>query len=432
MKCNYACSSQEHLIARRNFLGGALMGGLAGLGAGAGISAFANPAVAKQLESDQKHMLVVFLSGGVSQLETWDPKPKTDTGGPFRAIPTSVPGIHISELLPHTAQQMHHMALVRSINTKENNHSKGRVAMETGRRETPALVYPHLGSVASKLLTHESNPLPGFIRIASRGGGVNNKDAAYLGPKYASLTLSGGDAPQNSLRPSTLEALDDLARNELRRRASDRFVQRRRTADTEAYTYSFEQAQRLMERREAFEVDKEPEAMKEKYGSHDFGRHCLLARRLIEQGVSFVQVNHTNYDTHHENFDYHIEQLGEFDATFAFLLQDLHDRGLLEKTLVVVMSEFGRTPKINERYGRDHWGTAWSVAMAGCGLQHGAAIGKTNANGTAVADREVDHGHLFHTYLKAVGVNPTASFYLNGREMPVADPAASAIDELLA
>ncbi len=431
MKCNYACGSQEHMLGRRAFLGSSLMGGLAGLSAGAGVSAFTNPAIAKQLVADQKHMLVIFLAGGVSQLETWDPKPKTDTGGPFRAIPTSVPGVHISELLPKTAQQMHHMALVRSINTKENNHAKGRVAMETGRRESPAFTYPHLGSVTSKLLTHESNPLPGFIRISSKGGGVNNKDAAYLGPKYASVTLNGGEPPQNSLRPSALAAMDDIARNDMRRRVSDRFTARRRTADTEAYTYSYEQAQRLMERRDAFDVSKEPATMLDKYGSHDFGRHCLLARRLIEQGVSYVQVNHTNYDTHYENFDFHIEQLGEFDATYAYLLQDLHERGLLEKTLVVVMSEFGRTPKINERYGRDHWGTAWSVALAGAGLQHGAVVGKTNANGTQVSDREVDHGHLFHTYLRAVGVNTTDSFTLNGRDMPVADPAASAIDELL-
>jgi hypothetical protein len=425
MKCNYACQSPEHAIARRTFLGG-----LVGFGSAMGLAGIASPLAASQLAAQQKHMLVIFLSGGVSQLETWDPKPKTDTGGPFRAISTSVPGIQISELLPHTAKQMHHMALVRSINTKENDHGKGRVCMETGRREMPGFNYPHLGAVASKLLTHESNPLPGFIRVGG-GNSVNKKDAAYLGPQFGSVTLGDGKPPANSLRPDIISAEADAARNEFRRRASDRFSLRRRAAETEAYVQSFDQAQRLMERRDVFDMSHESPAIQEKYGSHEFGRHCLLARRLIEHGVSFVQVSHSNYDTHHENFNFHIEQLGEFDATFAFLLQDLHDRGLLEKTLVVVMSEFGRTPKINERYGRDHWGTAWSIAMAGCGIQHGAVIGKTNDNGTQVIDREVNHGHLFHTYLRAVGVDPTDSFTLNGRPMPVADPAASAIKELL-
>src|SRR5206468_12032698 len=124
----------------------------------------------------------------------------------------------------------------------------------------------------------------------------------------------------------------------------------------------------------------EPGNLRDRYGSHDFGRHCLLARRLLEAGVSFVKVTHSNYDTHHENFDFHIEQLGEFDRTFATLLDDLAQRGMLERTLVVVMSEFGRTPAINHNLGRDHWGTAWSVALAGCGIRGGSVAGRTNAD----------------------------------------------------
>jgi uncharacterized protein (DUF1501 family) len=157
-----------------------------------------------------------------------------------------------------------------------------------------------------------------------------------------------------------------------------------------------------------------------------------LARRLLENGVAYVQVMHSNYDTHYENFDFHIEQLGEFDRPFATLLADLADRGLLETTLVVVMSEFGRTPQINASYGRDHWGNAWSIALGGCGVQPGAVIGKTNANGTAVEDREVDHAHLFHTYLQAVGVDSTTPIEIDGRPIPLADPAAGPITELLA
>jgi hypothetical protein len=327
---------------------------------------------------------------------------------------------------------MHHLAIVRSINTKENDHGKGAYCMQTGRRQEPGTNYPHLGAVSAKLLAPENDPLPGFIRITARGGGSDRKDAAYLGPKYSSISLGDGKPPQNSLRPDGLSEQSDLARNAFRDRVNGRFAQRRRTAETEAYSYSYEQALQLMERKEVFDVSKEPAKDLERYGTHDFGRHCLLARRLLEQGVTFVQVQHSNYDTHYENFEFHIEQLGEFDRTFATLMDDLHQRGMLESTLVVVMSEFGRTPKINANYGRDHWGTAWSIALAGCRIQKQAVIGKTNDEGTAVVDRQVDHGHLFHTYLQAVGLDSMNTFDINGRHMPVADPAAAAIKELLA
>jgi uncharacterized protein (DUF1501 family) len=152
----------------------------------------------------------------------------------------------------------------------------------------------------------------------------------------------------------------------------------------------------------------------------------------LEEGVTFVKVTHTNYDTHHENFDFHIEQLGEFDRPFATLLDDLADRGLLESTLVIVMSEFGRTPRINHLYGRDHWSKAWSVCLGGCGIKGEGLIGKTNANGTAVTDREVNAGHLFHTYFRALGLDPKKNHYPNDRPIPMADPKADAIKELLA
>ncbi|MGC3967367.1 MAG: DUF1501 domain-containing protein [Pirellulales bacterium] len=335
----------------------------------------------------------------MSQLETWDPKPNTDTGGPFRPISTSVPGIQISELLPHTAKQMHHLSLVRSINTKNQSHGPGAVQMQTGHNEMGA-PHPHLGAVVAKALTPEKFALPGHILI--RGGGSSRSGAAFLGPRYGSVVLEEGKAPQYSERPSALSLTSDERRQEFRRLANDRFADKRRTADTDAYTYSYDQAMQLMAQRDVFDVAKESARDQERYGSHEFGKHCLLARRLLEQGVPFVQVNHSNYDTHFENFDYHIEQLGEFDRPFATLISDLAASGLLKDTLVVVMSEFGRTPKINSRYGRDHWGTAWSVCLGGAGLQAARSIGKTNDNGTAVIDREVDHGHLV-PYVSAGG-----------------------------
>src|SRR4051812_45214969 len=411
MHCNYACNSTDHLLSRRGFL--------AGLGAGAATLGFGDlihPATAKTLAGNDKRVLVVWLSGGVSQLETWDPKPGTNTGGPFQTIQTSVPGVHICELLPHTAKLMHRMALVRGINTKENDHGKGYVIMHTGRRQEPGMTYPHPGSACARLLGDEKNPLPGYVHVTPRGnGGVNAADAAFLGPRFASVSLDDGKAPANIDRPADLNDKTDKARQELRLKASERFLNKRRTAQTEAYTHSYDQAAGLMKLKALFDSSNEPAKLRERYGRHDFGRHCLMARRLLEGGATFVKVTHTNYDTHHENFDFHIEQLGEFDQPFATLLDDLDVRGMLDSTLVIVMSEFGRTPTINRNYGRDHWGTAWSVALAGCGIKGGAVAGKTNANGTAVSDRMVNGGHLFHTYFKALGLDPKKNYYVDQR-----------------
>jgi uncharacterized protein (DUF1501 family) len=424
--CDYLCSTPEHTLHRRSFLGG-----VAGAGA-LSFAGFTTPTMAKELSSQQKRIVVIFLAGGVSQLESWDPKPNTDTGGPFRAIPTSVPGIHISELLPHTAKHQHRLALVRGIDTAENEHSRGANFMLTGRRMEAGLTYPEIGAVAARLLGPEDSDLPGHIHVTPRGSsGFNKGDAAFLGPRYASVTLADGKPPADLLPPSTLTSEVDREREALRQKLNEQFAKSRRSAQTDAYTSSFDQAAKVVSKAGVFDSSKEDPRDQDRYGRHDFGRHLLLARRLLEGGVTFVKVTHTNYDTHHENFDFHIEQLGEFDQPFAAFLQDLADRGMLDSTLVVVMSEFGRTPRINDRYGRDHWSAAWSVALAGCGIQAGSVVGKTNANGTVVTDRKVDARHLFHTYFRAVGANPTKDFYPNNRPVPIADPKADAISEIL-
>src|SRR5262245_51640808 len=428
MRCTYACGSADHLVSRRSFLGGVA----AGLGLASGFSGMVLPAVSAELQRRERQVLLIWLAGGASQLETWDPKPKTDTGGPFRDIETTVPGVRISELLPLTARQMHRMALVRSVNTKEDDHGKGHYMMHTGRRQTPGQEYPHLGSVMAKYLTSEQNPLPGYIHVQPGGGGLSRGEAAFLGPKYGSLVLGNGHPPANTARAGSLSDAGALGRDTLRHHLNDRFAKRRRTAETDAYTTTYEQALQLMERREVFDVSKESERDLERYGKHDLGRHCLLARRMLQAGVTFVKVSHSNYDTHNENFDFHLEQVGEFDQSFSALLDDLASSGRLEHTLVIVMSEFGRTPRINYLYGRDHWSAAWSIALAGAGIKPGVVIGKTNANGTAVVDEQVHAGHLFHTYMRAVGLDPSDPFDVNGRAIQIADPAASAIKGLLA
>ena len=252
MRCTYACDSPEHLMARRKFLAG-----MAATAAGSmvgGLGVFTRPAAARQLEKDQKRIVVFNMHGGLSQLESWDPKPGTETGGPFRAIETSVPGIRISELLPNVAKQMHHLCLVRGVNTAEDDHGKGAYMMMTGRRQTPAADYPVLGAVCAKAMAPESAALPGHIVITPGGGGGRGNDSAYLGPKYASIHLGNGKPPQYTTRPGQLNESMDAARHDFRRRVNDRFLSRRRTAVTEAYTYSYEQALQLMKKKDVFDV----------------------------------------------------------------------------------------------------------------------------------------------------------------------------------
>jgi hypothetical protein len=429
-KAHYACGTADHGVNRRRFLsgmsamtaGGAMLGGLGSLPMG----------LAAQEMAEKGMRIVVFnMHGGLSQLESWDPKPGAKTGGPFRAIPTSVPGIHISELMPQTARQMHHLCLLRGVNTSEDDHGKGAYMMLTGRRQTPAAEYPQIGSVAAKMLHDDQSGLPGHIVVTPGGGGARGNEAAYLGPKYSSIHLGGDKPPLNSNKPEAITADAEQRRHDFRRKVNEQFLSQRRSAVTDAYTHSYEQALRLMERREVFEVAREPQEAQDRYGKSDLGRQCLMARRLLEQGVSFVQVTHSNYDTHNDNFNFHIEQVGEFDQSFAAFVDDLAQRGMLETTLVVVLSEFGRTPNINLYYGRDHWSKAWSIAMAGAGVVRGAAFGATNSEGTEVIDGQVDHGDIFHTILRSVGVDSGQSLFVDGREMPIADPAAEPIWKVL-
>ncbi len=421
MQRNQGCNPVEHTLARRQFLIGSAAGAV-------GMGVLRNRAQADQLKTQQKRILQIFLQGGVSQLESWDPKPGTVHGGPFQAIPTSVPGIHISELLPHVAQRMHLLSIVRSINIKINDHGQGRLFMEKGRR---AGDYPYVGAVASKYLAPADSELPGYIHISSRGLKDVAGGAAFLGAKHGQLKLEGIKPPRNLDAPAGIDSVADAQRDRLRLQFNQRFVERRSKALTEAYDASYKQATKLMNRKATFEGNASEKDL-ERYGTHDFGRYCLLARTLLESGATCVKVTHHGYDSHAENFNFHLEQLGEFDKPFCMLLDDLKDRGMLESTLVVIHSEFGRTPKVNVRYGRDHWGTAWSIALGGCGIQPGAVIGKTNEKGTAVAQREVDAGHLFHTYMQAVGLDSTADHDLPGRSIPIGDPSAQPIKELLA
>ncbi len=417
------CTPADHRLSRRQWLGTA---------AGSAFALTA-PAFAEAVRKKHKQVLFVWLDGGISQLESWDPKPKTKFGGPFRTIPTSVPGLHVSELVPHTAKVLKHLAVVRSLCTQDNSHSAGVDRIQRGDPKNRGVTYPFLGSAVAKLIGPGDSGLPPYVWIKPMSGGFIPKDAGFLGPKYGALALGDGKPPANLLRPSSMTADEDAERNELRALADRRYVERRRAENVEATKHVFDTAAQLQKRRDLFD----PTAFKpkdvERYGTHDLGRHLLLARRMLEEGVTFVKVTSYGWDTHGDNFNGHASLVPQFDRPFAAIIDDLHERGMLDHVLVVAMSEFGRTPRINGHIGRDHWPEAWSLVTGGCGIAKGAVVGKTNDLGTFVASDEHDIGYLFHTWFRALGVNPEEIQYRNGGQpLPIAHEDMKPVREVLA
>jgi hypothetical protein len=422
------CKPWEHAISRRKLLGA----GLASAGLG-GLGGLFQPAVGEEIKKKERQCLLVWLDGGLSQLESFDPKPNTQFGGPFRAIATSVPGIHVSELLPHTGAQMHHLAICRSVCTKDNSHSAGVGRINRGDPKNRGVVYPYLGSAVAKLLGPCQSGLPPYVWIKPYSGGFKTEDAGFLGAKYGALALGDGKAPENLLRHPSISPEDDAARNELREKLNRSYAAGRRPEINDANSYAFDMARELMKREELFDESRIPPRDVKRYGRHELGRHMLMGRRMLEAGVRFVKVNSYHWDSHGDNFNACQCLVPQFDRPFAALIEDLAERGMLENVLVIVLSEFGRTPKINSHLGRDHWPEAWSVCMAGCGICRGTVVGGTNAKGTFVEGPEYDIGHLFHTWFRALGVpEDKMSYNNNGQPLPVANEDCAAIQELLA
>jgi uncharacterized protein (DUF1501 family) len=415
--------SNLNTISRRGFLAGA---------AGAVATAsLAGPLRAESTAPPRRQLLLLFLSGGGSQFEMWDPKPDANTGGPFRPISTSLPGVQIGELLPHCARIMHRLTVIRSVNSGIADHFQGHYALQSGRT---AKGYPVLGSAVAKLLERPGDVLPGYVSIRRDGPKAYTDvgDAGFLGARYEGVQIVNNQPPENLSRPAALT--DELAevRDRLRRKANERFQQGREQVPIRAYGTTFAQAEALMARRDLFDLSKESASDHDRYGGHEFGQHCLLARRLLEAGTTCVRVTHFDWDAHQDNFYWHQIRCAEFDRTLAALLDDLSERGMLEHTLVVITGEMGRTPKINNLAGRDHWGRCWSMALAGCGVKPGVVYGATNKDGTDVSADVVSIGDLFHTYLSALGIDSRRDYDIAGVSHPIADPADKPINAVLA
>ncbi len=377
-------------------------------------------------------VILIWLDGGPSHLDTFDPKPEapSEIRGEFRAIETSVSGLRICEHLPRTARVMDRVALVRSLTHELGNHDTGSHYLLTGHRPTPALEYPSLGSLVTRS-GPASLALPPYVAIPEA---VPAARAGFLSAEHAPFSVGGDLArPGYRVRDLSLPAPLRLERLERRRemvRALDEFSRRVEQGAAAARDASYEQAYRLLtgpEARAAFAVDREPTAARDRYGRHRLGTGCLLARRLVEAGVRFVTVVDSGWDHHTQIFkalpDAFVPGSGKLpalDQAYAALIGDLFERRLLERTLVVLMGEFVRTPKMNSAGGRDHWPRAGWVCLAGGGVRGGQAIGATDAHGEAPSERAVRPEDLAVTLLQLLGIDPRAQHRTpDGRPLPL-------------
>jgi hypothetical protein len=404
----------------------------------------------------KRSCILLWMPGGPSQLDTFDPKPGHANGGPFKAIATSAPGVKISEHLPKLAKQMDRAAVIRSMYTKEGDHNRATVLMRTGYLPQGPIRYPNFGSLFSKELMEPASEMPAFVSIAPSNFYATGP--GFLGPQFAPMVVGNGrDAAaagqqmsqQEFGPPLRVENLDSPAgvttthaeaRLGLLKDLDHDFLTHRPGVPVASHLSAYERAVRLMRAKgsEAFDLDEEPRELRLKYGPTQFGQGCLLARRLIERGVPFVEVSLSGgqpaaWDTHIENFKTITGLSESLDAGWSALVEDLKDRGMLDSTLIVWMGEFGRTPKINPNNGRDHFPLAWSTVLMGGGIRGGQVIGKTAADGMSVVDRPVGVGDFLATICGGLGIDSSKQNVSNvGRPIRIVDPKASPIKEALA
>lgn len=378
--------------------------------------------------------ILIWLDGGPSHLDTFDPKPDapSEVRSLFMPIKTDVPGIQICEHLPRTAEIMREVALIRSLTHELGNHDTGARFLLTGHRPTPAVDYPSFGSI----IAHETGfagALPPYVAIP-HDGVAGNSNAAKAG--YLPAACSAFNVGNDPSRVRDLEAPEGVRfeRTEQRREMLKTIDGFSRTVEEGPATKNrdafYEQAYRLLsspQAKGAFDFSKEKPATRERYGHSRIGTSCLLARRLVEAGARFITVVDTGWDTHNQIFKELPDsrfpgsgKLPSLDRAYAALITDLRERGLLESTLVVMMGEFGRTPKINSLAGRDHWPRAGSVCLAGGGVKGGQVIGATNAYGEVPVECPVGPPDLAWSILKLLGVDPDQEYKApNGRPLRI-------------
>jgi uncharacterized protein (DUF1501 family) len=402
--------------------------------------------------------IMLFLLGGPSHIDTWDPKPKApaEVRGPFKTIATNAPGMAITDIFPKMARHADKYSLVRSVyHTATAVHDTGHQMMQTGRLFTGGIEHPHAGCV----LNYVKGPrgeVPAHVllpRPMGRTGGnmPHGQTAGYLGKQYDPFVLNADPSARDFkvpdlLPPDYISAVRAKRRQKMRDAVDGAVAAFEKTAQAKQMDDNFDLAYRLMsspQAREAFALDKEPAATRDRYGRTRFGQSCLLARRLIERGVRFVTVNmfetvfdEITWDIHGSRPFTDITEMARlvapnFDRAYSTLLEDLKDRGLLETTIVTAMGEFGRTPKINPAGGRDHHPGVWTILLGGGPIQGGRVVGESDELGYAPKSRPVTPGVVAATIYKGLGLDPHRELPgPQNRPLPLADYDARPLKEL--
>jgi len=414
------------------------------------------------VDTDKKDVncIHLMLVGGPSQLDTWDPKPNApvEIRGPYKAINTNVSGIQISENFPRMAKHADKYALIRSCyHTAAAVHDTGHQMMQTGRLFQGGIEYPNFGSVMGKLKGPNGDVPPYVLMprpIGNTGGNMpHGQNAGFLGKGFDPFVLNADPADPNfrvpdMLPPDYLTALRVDRRRDWREMIDKSVSMFETSQDARLLDSTFHQAYTLMssaKAREAFELHKEPQEVRDKYGMNRFGQSCLLARRLIEAGVRFVTINmfetvfdEITWDIHGSKpfspISCYRDLVGPmFDMAYSSLLVELSERGLLDKTMVLATGEFGRTPKVNPAGGRDHWPQCWTILMAGGGIKGGQVIGASDEIGGAPRDRPTTPGQVAATVFSSLGIDPGTELPgAGGRPIPLVDRGTEPISELLA
>jgi hypothetical protein len=416
------------------------------------------PALADQVAADprrKRHCILLWMSGGPTQTDTFDMKPGHNNGGEFKEIATRAPGLRFSEHLPKLAEHGERIAVIRSLTTKEGDHERGTHLVRTGQPPMGAVAYPSIAcSLAKELGATAESALPNYVSVAPTQqispaafgpgflgasyspalvGGAGAAPGVLPGvvtPKYAALKLDDLELP------SGVGEAQAMRRMKLWNAMERRFLDDHSAASFNAHNALYRKAADMMrpEVRAAFDLSQEPDPVREKYGPGMFGQGCLLARRLVERGVPFVEVSlgaGLGWDTHADNFNLVKKLSEELDAGWGTLMTELSERGLLDDTTIVWMGEFGRTPVINSMGGRDHFPNAWSCVLAGGGVQGGQAYGRTSDDGMKVEEKPVAIGDVLATLCEALGVPPDTENMAMG-ERPIKIAEGTPIAELLA
>lgn len=392
---------RDYRMTRRSLLSNTALGAAAGTFLGMPVRNLL-AAAGKDHKPKCEHVILFWCGGGMSHLDTWDPKPGRPTQGEFVPIKTTVPGMHVTEIFPSLARQAHNFALIRSIAGQNGDHGRATYQLQTSYNTFPNLQHPGIGSVVVREKDRMSE-LPSYVAISGQA-----PRAGYLGQKCESYFVGRpGERDPYLAFPQGIHKVRGNKRLDLLAKMNAKVASQRPNAKYKADEDSIEDAVKLMRSPalKSFDLDKVDPFTLGRYGDSDFGRGALLARRLVENGVRFVQVNRGGFDTHGNNFPAMRNHGGIMDPALSALIEDLDIRGMLDTTMVIVLSEFGRTPRINNNAGRDHHAGVFSCFMAGGGISGGAVVGSSDTDGFRPDDRPVQVPDIHATICHAMGIN---------------------------